>query len=78
MINIGSERTNRTRDYKNFEVSKEVKVYKVTMPCSKCDGEMEFTGESFLTCPPYNVHKCNKCGFKEEFLGVKYPRTEYK
>lgn len=73
-----SERTNRTINHTNFEVLKELKAYKVTMPCSKCDGEMEFTGESFLTCPPYNVHKRNKCGFKEEFLGVKYPKIDYK
>ena len=67
------ERTNRTKKPKDFEVSKEVKLYKVTMPCSRCDGEMEFIGESFCTYPP-----CNKCGYKEEFLGVEYPRMEYR
>lgn len=54
------ERTNRTKNYKDFEVSKEVKLYKVTMPCSRCDGEMEFTGESFCTYPPCNIHECDK------------------
>lgn len=68
-----SEITDRTANYKDFEVLKELKTYKVTMPCSKCDGEMEFTGESYCTYPPYNVHKCNKCGFEEEFLGGKIP-----
>ena len=53
------ERTNRTKKPKDFEVSKEVKLYKVTMPCSRCDGEMEFTGESFCTYPPCNIHECN-------------------
>ena len=48
------------------------------MPCSRCDGEMEFTGESFCTYPPCNIHECNKCGYKEEFLGVEYPRIEYR
>lgn len=72
------ERTYRTKNYKDFEVSKEVKLYKVTMPCSRCDGEMEFTGESFCTYPPCNIHECNKCGYKEEFLGVEYPRMEYR
>ena len=47
------------------------------MPCSKCDGEMEFTGTSYITSPPYNIHRCNKCGYEEEFLGVTYPRIDY-
>ena len=72
------ERTNRTKNYKDFEVAKEVKLYKVAMPCSRCDGEMEFTGESFCTYPQCNIHECNKCGYKEEFLGVEYPRMEYR
>ena len=73
-----SEITNRTRAYKEYEVAKEVKAYNVTMPCSKCDGEMKFTGRRIVTHPPYNIHRCNKCGYEEEFLGVEYPRIEYR
>lgn len=69
--------TERTRNYAKYETSKEVKVREVTMPCSKCDGEMKFTGTSYITSPPYNVHKCDKCGYEEEFLGVIYPRLEF-
>ena len=70
--------TERTNNYKNYEKIKEVKARIITMPCRKCDGEMEFTGESYLTSPMFNVHKCNKCGCEEEFLGVIYPRAEWK
>jgi hypothetical protein len=73
-----SEITKRTRNYKEYEIIKEMKAYSITMPCSKCDGEMKFTGMSFITCPPYNVHKCDKCGYEEEFLDVIYPRVEYR
>ena len=72
-----SEITERTRNYKEHEVAKEIKAYIITMPCSKCDGEMKFTGMSFITDPLFNVHKCDKCGYEEEFLGVIYPRVEY-
>lgn len=72
-----SEITTRTKNYKEYENSKDVKVVKVSMPCSKCDGEMEFTGTSYITSPPYNIHRCNKCGYEEEFLGVTYPRIDY-
>lgn len=73
-----SEITKRTKNYKEYEIAKEVKAYNISMPCSKCDGEMKFTGVAYITSPPYNVHKCDKCGYEEEFLGVKYPRIEYR
>ena len=69
-----SEITKRTKNYKEYETAKEVKVYNVTMPCSKCDGEMKFTGMSYITSPPYNVHKCDKCGYEEEFLAQLNPK----
>lgn len=68
--------TNRTKNSQNYEKIKEVKAYSVTMPCSKCDGEMEFTGSSYMTIPLYNIHKCNKCGCIEEFSDAIYPRIE--
>ena len=73
-----SEITKRTTDYKDCEVVKEVKAYNVTMPCIKCDGEMKFTGMSYITSSPYNIHRCDKCGYEEEFLGVTYPRIEHR
>lgn len=73
-----SKITSRTKDYTKYEVAKEVKAYKMTMPCSECDGEMEATGMMYPTEPAYYLHRCNKCGHEEEFLGVTYPRIEYK
>lgn len=72
-----SRTTERTRNYKDYEKRVEIIPVKSIMPCSKCDGEMEFTGTSILTNPPYNVHKCDKCGCEEEFSGVTYPRIDY-
>ena len=72
-----SEITNRTKNCKDYEKSKELKTIKIIMPCTKCNGEMEFTGRSYITSPPYNVHRCNKCGYEEEFVGAKYPRIDY-
>lgn len=63
----------------NYEFKKEVKVYKVFMPCPKCsDGQMNFTGESLLSYPAQHIHQCDKCGFKESYGGgVKYPDIKY-
>ena len=62
----------------NFEVHKEVKQVRAIMPCPKCsDGQMEFTGTSYLTYPAQNVHKCNKCGYSEEYVGATYPTLKY-
>lgn len=73
-----SEITVRTRCYKNYEVAKEVKAYSVTMPCIKCDGEMKLIEMPYILNPPLNMHRCDKCGYEEEFLGVIYPRIEYR
>ena len=73
-----AECTNRTYKYEEHEVLKEIKTYIITMPCSKCDGEMKFTGMSYMTNPARNVHKCNKCGYEEQFSGVTYPRIDYR
>ena len=73
-----SEIAKRTENYREREVVKDVKAYIVSMPCNKCNGEMEFTGESYLTSPLCNIHKCNKCGHKEEFVGVTYPSIQYR
>lgn len=70
--------TNRTKNFSEYEQRTEEKAIRVTMPCSKCDGEMKFTGLVYCTNPPYNVHRCDKCGCEEEFLGVVYPGIQYR
>ena len=58
---------------------KKVETYEITMPCRYCGvGEMKFTGECISTYPPFYKHRCNKCGFAEDFCGDKYPRIEYR
>jgi DNA-directed RNA polymerase subunit RPC12/RpoP len=56
------------------EIESEVKTIQVDYICDECgDGFMIFTGSQGMSNPPYNYHRCDKCGFEIGFYGVIYP-----
>lgn len=61
-----------------MEVIKEVKVVEVNMKCDECnEGLMEPVGNNVLmTNPPKYPHKCNKCGYRENYTRI-YPYQKY-
>jgi hypothetical protein len=60
-----------------MEVRREVKTYIIEYECPECkEGNLYPTGRVLLSSPPQYPHKCNKCGYKETFRGIKYPKTE--
>ena len=36
----------------------------------ECGGEMKYTGEQKMSSPPYNIHKCDKCGKRHAVLAT--------
>jgi hypothetical protein len=57
----------------------EVKTYLVKKICDKCnEGEMKRDEVNIMlaTYPPQYVHKCTKCGCKENYF-ESYPKIEY-
>ena len=55
----------------------EIKAYKVSKICPKCqEGIMEYTGVSARSFPATYQHKCVNCGFTD-LLENKYPKYEY-
>lgn len=56
-----------------MEMVAEAKVLIVNQVCDKCgEGIMEYDIESIQICRIGFPHKCNKCGYTEDFP-VKYP-----
>lgn len=52
----------------------EVKTFKVILKCDKCkDGIMKYNGIVLTSNPPLFPHVCNKCGYKQNIRGKKYP-----
>jgi hypothetical protein len=60
------------------EERSEVKTFEIRYICDRCKtGKMIFTGEQIETYPPYNIHRCDDCYVRDEFLDVIYPHYEY-
>lgn len=56
-----------------MEMVAEAKVLIVNQACDKCgEGIMKYDAESAQVCRIGYPHKCNKCGYLENFP-VKYP-----
>lgn len=56
-----------------MEMVAEAKVLIVNQVCDKCgEGIMEFDTKSIQICRTGLPHKCDKCGYVEDFP-VKYP-----
>ncbi len=56
---------------------REVRVIEVRMLHDGCGGEMKFAGMSKPSNPPYNLHICNKCGYRKWMHGASYPHIKY-
>jgi predicted Zn-ribbon and HTH transcriptional regulator len=58
----------------SLEVRREVKQYSIDAVCPECkDGLMKPTGLSYHSWPVLYPHRCQECGYKEDF-SVIYPR----
>lgn len=60
------------------EVKNKVQTYIINYVCDECyDGNMERDGNIVLTSnPPLFPHKCNRCGYKMNFIDT-YPKFVY-
>ena len=55
----------------------EIRLFYRTASCSKCKGEMKFTGEAKTCFPPLHEHECDKCG-NIEYSKEVFPNTIHK
>ena len=57
----------------NKEIKTEVKTFRIELQCDECDGIMSHNGIVLTSNPPLFPHECDKCGYRKNVRGIKYP-----
>ena len=61
------------------ESERRMATFEVRYDCDECGaGQMLPTGVCLASNPPQCPHRCDRCGHKQTFTNVTYPRIVYR